>query len=103
MRQLNKIFAKLVKWLLLALLLYGFNINTTQYVLEADEPNQNHIKVKSSTIISEFPKGIWLNVEASSLNKITEISSRLKIGQTRGTTYNYLCSKELNQNSQSWR
>jgi hypothetical protein len=103
MSQLNKIFTKLVKWLLLALLLYGFNINTTQYILEADEPNQNPITVKSSTIISEFPKGIWLNLEASSSNKITEISSRLKIGQTRGTTYNYLCSKELNQSSQSWR
>lgn len=99
----NKVIAKLLKCFLLTVLVYCLNITATQYIIEADETYQNPITVKSSTIISEFPKGIWLNLETSSANKITEISSRLKIGQTRGTTYNYLCSNELNQNSQTWR
>lgn len=93
-------FSKILFLLTLVLLI---NISQTANVVTADQTVQNPINVKSSLITSEFPKGIWLDIEVVSESKITEISSRLKIGQTKGTTYNYLCLDEQNKNSESWR
>ena len=101
--QSNKVLAKIFKLFLLISLTFLINLPQTLHVIEADETGQTSINVKSSSIVSEFPKGIWLNLEAVSDAKITEISSRLKIGQTKGTTYNYLCSDELNKDSETWR
>ena len=101
--QSNKVLAKIFKLFLLISLTFLINLPQTLHVIEADETGQTSINVKSSSIVSEFPKGIWLNLEAVSDAKITEITSRLKIGQTKGTTYNYLCSDELNKDSETWR
>ena len=100
---LHKLMPKSSKILFLLTLILLINISQTANVITADQTGQNPINVKSSLITSEFPKGIWLDIEVVSESKITEISSRLKIGQTKGTTYNYLCLDEQNKNSESWR
>ena len=100
---LHKLMSKYSKILFLLTLTFLINISQTANVVTADQTSQNPINVKSSLITSEFPKGIWLDIEVVSESKITEISSRLKIGQTKGTTYNYLCLNEQNKNSESWR
>ena len=100
---LHKLIPKYSKILFLLTLIFLINISQTANVVTADQTGQNPISVKSSLITSEFPKGIWLDIEVVSESKITEISSRLKIGQTKGTTYNYLCLNEQNKNPESWR
>ena len=100
---LHKLMPKYSKILFLLTLIFLINISQTANVVTADQTGQNPISVKSSLITSEFPKGIWLDIEVVSESKITEISSRLKIGQTKGTTYNYLCLNEQNKNPESWR
>ena len=100
---LHKLISKTYKILLLLTLTFLINVSQTANVAIADQPDENPINIKSSLITSEFPKGIWLDIEVVSENKIIEISSRLKIGQTKGTTYNYLCLEKGNENSESWR
>ena len=92
---LHKLISKTYKILLLLTLTFLINVSQTANVAIADQPDENPINIKSSLITSEFPKGIWLDIEVVSENKIIEISSRLKIGQTKGTTYNYLCLEKL--------
>lgn len=99
----HKLTTGIPKILSLMILTFLVTISQTANIAIADETTENPIDVKSFSITSEFPKGIWLDVEVVSDNKITEISSRLKIGQTKGTTYNYLCLEKENKNPESWR
>lgn len=50
------------------------------------------IEVISSSIVSEFPSGFRIKVEARGVNEIESIAIRLKIGQQTRGAFDYLCS-----------
>ncbi len=66
------------------------------------DADASSIKIKSSSVTSEFPDGFRFLLEASHDNDITFVAVRLKVGQQTSASFNYLCDAS-GQGAETWR